>query len=127
MTRTDKFIVDTKVLVSSLLIRNSTAFKALEHARKNGLLLFSAETFLEFETVLLRKKFDKYFSKEERLQIIEKTYKEGVLVPVTSNISLSRDPKDNKFLNLAIDTGAAGRPGFAGFASFRTNSDFIAR
>jgi putative PIN family toxin of toxin-antitoxin system len=107
MTRTDKFVVDTNVLVSSLLIRNSTAFNALERARKTGPLLFSAETFLEFETVLLRKKFDKYFSKEERLQIIEKTYKEGVLVPVTSNISLSRDPKDDKFLSLAIDAGAS--------------------
>jgi len=107
MTQTDKFIVDTNVLISSLLIKNSTAFKALEHARLKGWLLFSEETFLEFETMLLRKKFDKFFSKEERLQIIEKTHSEGVFVPVTSNISLSRDPKDDKFLNLAIDSNAS--------------------
>ena len=77
MSRTEKFIVDTNILISSLLIKNSTSFKALEKARDTGALIFSEETFLEFELVLFRKKFDKYFSKEERLQIVEKMYAEA--------------------------------------------------
>jgi hypothetical protein len=68
--------------------------------------LFSADTFLEFEMVLFRTKFDKYFSKEERLQIIEKMHLEAVFVPVTSSTRICRDPKDDKFLDLAIDGNA---------------------
>jgi len=107
MSRTEKFIIDTNILLSSFLIRNSITFKAMEKARSKGLLLFSEETFLEFELVLFRKKFDKYFSEEERLQIVEKVYNEAVFVPVTSNIQLCRDPKDDKFLNLATDAQAS--------------------
>jgi putative PIN family toxin of toxin-antitoxin system len=107
MNKTEKFIIDTNTLICSLLIRDSTSFKALDKARANGILIFSEDTFLEFELVLFRKKFDRYFSKEERLQIIEKMYNEGVFEPVTSNQSVSRDPKDDKFLNLAIDAKAS--------------------
>jgi len=107
MSPTKRFIIDTNMLLSSLFVKNSTPFKALEKARKQGVLIFSEATFLEFELVLLRKKFDKYFSKEERLQIIEKIHKEGVLIPVTSNLQVSRDPKDDKFINLASDANAS--------------------
>jgi putative PIN family toxin of toxin-antitoxin system len=107
MSLTEKFIIDTNILVSSFLIRNSVTFKAMETARTKGLLLFSEDTFLEFELVLFRQKFDKYFSKEERLQIVEKLHDEAFFVPVTSNNRLCRDPKDDKFLDLAIDAGAS--------------------
>jgi putative PIN family toxin of toxin-antitoxin system len=107
MSLAEKFIIDTNTLISSLLIRDSVTFKAMEKARNKGALLFSEDTFLEFEIVLLRKKFDRYFSKEERLYIIEKTYNEGIFVPVTSTQLFSRDPKDDKFLNLAIDAAAS--------------------
>lgn len=107
MSRTERFIIDTNMLLSSLFIKDSTTFKALEKARSKGVLLFSEATFLEFELVLFRKKFDKYFSKEERLQIIEKIHSEAVFIPVTSNVKISRDPKDDKFLNLATDSNAS--------------------
>ena len=107
MSLTEKFIIDTNILISSFLIRNSVTFKAMETARSKGLLLFSEDTFLEFELVLFRRKFDKYFSKEERLQIVEKLHDEAFFVPVASNIQLCRDPKDDKFLDLAIDTDAS--------------------
>src|ERR1700744_4526170 len=107
MSGTEKFIVDTNTLISSLLIRNSTSFKAMEKARSKGNLLFSDDTFREFELVLLRKKFDRYFSVEERLQIIWKMSAEGVFEVVTSNQQASRDPKDDMFLNLAIDVKAS--------------------
>jgi uncharacterized protein len=103
MSRTKKFIIDTNTLVSSLLIRNSVPFKALDKARDNGSLIFSEDTFLEFESVLFRKKFDKYFSKDERLQIVEKLHNEAVFTRAVSDIHLSRDPKDDKFLSLATD------------------------
>jgi putative PIN family toxin of toxin-antitoxin system len=107
MSRIERFVIDTNMLLSSLFVRDSTTFKALEKARNKGELLFSEATFLEFELVLFRKKFDKYFSKEERLQIIEKIHSEAVFIPVTSNLQISRDSKDDKFLNLATDANAS--------------------
>ena len=106
MSQNKKFIIDTNTLISALLIKNSTTFKALEKARHNGKLLFSEDTFLEFELVLFRKKFDRYFSKDERLQIIERFYNEAAFITVSSALKLCRDPKDDKFLNLAIDSNA---------------------
>ena len=102
-----KFIIDTNTLISALLIKNSITFKAMEKARNNGLMIFSNETFLEFELVLFRKKFDRYFYNEERLQIIQKIYNESSIVPVDSTFQFCRDPKDDKFLNLAIDSQAS--------------------
>ena len=72
MSPTKRFIIDTNTLISSLLIKDSVTFKAMEKARNIGSIIFSEETFLEFELVLFRKKFDRYFSKEERLQIVQK-------------------------------------------------------
>src|ERR1700744_3724886 len=106
MPPNNRFIIDTNTLISGLLIKNSTTFNAIESARSKGKLLFSEETFLEFELVLLRKKFDKYFSEDERLQIIERLYKEATFVIVKSALQLCRDPKDDKFLNLASDADA---------------------
>ena len=106
MSLNRRFIIDTNILISGFLISGSTSFKAMEKARINGRLLFSEDTFLEFELVLFRKKFDKYFSKDERLQIVEKLYNEALFIPVHSDLVLCRDPKDDKFLNLAIDSKA---------------------
>ena len=106
MSPNKKFIIDTNILISGLLIKSSVSFKAIEKARDKGLLIFSEATFREFELVLFRKKFDRYLTEEERLQIIGKMYIEGVFEKVTTNLTISRDPKDDMFLNLAIDSKA---------------------
>jgi len=107
MNPDNKFIVDTNTLISAFLVINSLPYAALAKAQTTGILLFSEETFLEFELVLLRNKFDRYFSKEERLQIIERLYLESVFIPITSDLKICRDVKDDKFLNLAVDSIAS--------------------
>lgn len=67
MTETKKFIVDTNILLSGLLVKNSIPSVAINKARQEGIIIFSENTFLEFESVLFRKKFDRYFSVDERL------------------------------------------------------------
>jgi len=69
MSRNNRFVADTNILLSSLFIRDSVTFKAIEKASNEGILLFSDETFLEFELVLFRQKFDKYFSKEDGFRL----------------------------------------------------------
>jgi putative PIN family toxin of toxin-antitoxin system len=80
MNLNNRFIIDTNTLISSVLIPNSITFQALEKARNKGVIIFSEETFLEFEVVLFRKKFDRYFTADERLQIIQKVYNEAMVV-----------------------------------------------
>jgi putative PIN family toxin of toxin-antitoxin system len=55
---------------------------------------------------LLRPKFDKYISSEKRIEAINAFEKIGQLIRVSVSIDLCRDPKDNKFLELAVDSGA---------------------
>ncbi len=104
---TNNYIIDTNTLISSLLIKNSVSHQAIEKASRLGSLLFSEETFIEFELVLFRKKFDRYLTQDERLSIIELIYHQSDFVQVTSNIEICRDPKDDKFLNLATEANAS--------------------
>lgn len=63
---TNRFVVDTNVLISALLFKNSVPFRAIELAEKQGIILYPEATLNELEQVLNRKKFNKYLSLEER-------------------------------------------------------------
>ena len=64
---TNRFVVDTNVLISALLFKNSVPFQAIELAEKQGIILYSEATLHELEQVLNRKKFNKYlFWKTDR-------------------------------------------------------------
>jgi putative PIN family toxin of toxin-antitoxin system len=68
MKKTDYYyIVDTNLLISSVLRENSTPHKGLQKIESlNGVLVFSSVTFEELEKVMRRPKFDKYVSLERR-------------------------------------------------------------
>ena len=69
-------------------------------------IIFYCWNFAEFERVLFRRKFDKYFTAEYRIQIIERILDVTQVVNPISNNAYCRDSYDDKFLNLAIDIGA---------------------
>ena len=102
-----KFIFDTNTFVSALLLEKSTSAIALDKAFKTGEVIVSDATFLEFTQVLFRKKFDKYLTDERRLQAISKLERDTVSCEVKITIDACRDPKDNKYLELAADCNAA--------------------
>jgi predicted nucleic acid-binding protein len=58
---TFKFVFDTNALISAALLRNSVNAQALDHALNIGRLVISESALQEFEEVIFRKKFDKYF------------------------------------------------------------------
>jgi len=101
------FIVDTNILISASLSLNSTSRLAYEKARQIGLLIYSNETLAEFQETFNRAKFDKYISKERRLHDIKSFTNVAQRIDVKVNIRACRDPKDNKFLELAIEADAA--------------------
>lgn len=104
----DFFVFDTNTLISSALIKNSTNSKAIDIAIALGAIAVSQSTLEEFTEVLFRKKFDRYFSgDEERWSILYKLEANSRLFAPDLIIMDCRDPKDNKFLELAIAANAS--------------------
>ncbi len=103
---TNRFVVDTNVLISALLFKTSVPFQAIELAEKLGIILYSEATLNELEQVLNRKKFNKYLSLEDRQVFLLKFISSSQLVSITENITICRDEKDNKFLELAVSGNA---------------------
>ncbi len=102
MTNKQRFIFDTNVIVSALLLKQSVARQAFDQARSTGDILLSVSTLEELSSVLQREKFSKYLSEEERLLFLTALVHEAVLVEITETVSECRDPKDNKFLEQAV-------------------------
>jgi len=100
------FIFDTNTLLSAHLIKNSVSAKALDTALNLGKIAISESTFAEFTEVIFRKKFDKYLTNDDRIQIINKLAIEALSVSPQSKITDCRDEKDNKFLELAVEINA---------------------
>jgi putative PIN family toxin of toxin-antitoxin system len=106
MTPSLRVVVDTNVSVSALLLPRSKPRRAFDRCLEAGRLLVSASTVAELDEVLRRRKFDSYLREEKRLAFLAAMIREAEVVNVTQVITECRDPKDNKFLELAI-SGAA--------------------
>lgn len=101
------FVIDTNSLISANLSANSVNRKAYDKVRELGIPVYSKATLTELVETLVRPKFDKYISIEKRLEAIDAFEKKGQLIDVSVIIDACRDPKDNKFLELAVECGAA--------------------
>lgn len=101
-----KFVFDTNTFISAALIEGSVNDLALDKAFKTGKVIVSEATFAELTEVLFRKKFDKYLTDERRLQILQKLERDTVICEVNITLSDCSDPKDNKFLELAVAANA---------------------
>ena len=62
--------------------------------------------YLELEGVLLRPKFDRYASREKRVELLDLFPSVAEWIGVSSTVTECRDPDDNKFLELAMDGDA---------------------
>ena len=62
----------------------------------------SDETLAEFRSVLLRDKFDRDVARDIRLDLLEEYTKLCTLVPIPTSIRACRDPRDDKFLEVAV-------------------------
>ena len=66
----------------------------------------SDATLGELADVLSRAKFDRYISIEDRQQFFRRLARVVEVVPITHTVRVCRDPKDDKFLEVAVN-GAA--------------------
>ena len=101
MTR-DRYVFDTNVLVSALLFSRSQPGRAFFAALSRGRVVLSRETLEELSDVLGRKKFTKYLARHQRDRFLEALVERTDLVSVEEQVRACRDPKDDKFLELAV-------------------------
>jgi putative PIN family toxin of toxin-antitoxin system len=107
MTSELRVVVDTGVIVSALLLPRSVPRQAFDLAVGKGRLLVSEATVAELDDVLRRPKFNKYVAEEKRLEFFAVLVREATVVEITEMVAACRDPKDDKFLEVAVSGKAS--------------------
>jgi len=101
MIRAEPLVLDTNVVVSGLLFPGSMANRALLKAQ-GGHVLGSDATLLELVEVMGRAKFDRYVEPDIRKRLAAEYVNACETVPIHFPIRACRDPKDDKFLEVAV-------------------------
>lgn len=102
VTNNRRFVFDTNVLISAFLFSQSKPRQALDQAQNIGIIVLSNSVLSELEEVLYRPKFDRYLAKERRQEFLQNLTENVQFIDVNEQINECRDPKDNKYLELAL-------------------------
>jgi len=102
-----RIVIDTNVMVSALLSYDSTPGLAVRLALNQCQLILSSFTHMEIEDVLRRQKIARLLSWDRRQDFIEKLRFTAEFVSIVSKIEVCRDPRDNLFLEVAVDGNAS--------------------
>ena len=101
-------VVDASTLVSAALKADSLPERALLRAvNEPSRLLLSQEVEDEYREVLFRNKFDRYVSIEHRQRILDLVVVAADRIENPAAVRECRDPKDDKYLALALAGKAA--------------------
>ena len=100
-------VFDTNTLISGLIFKSSVPRQALHKAITTAQIVYSAETLAELCRVVEYPKFEKYAIQDEKDRFIA-DYKgySRLIENITNQIVACRDPKDDKFLTLAVAANA---------------------
>ncbi len=107
MESKDRFVFDTNVLVRAVLLSDSKPAEAFRRARQAGGILSSVPVAEELNEVLGRPKFDRYVTREDRERFLVAFLRAAIIIEIGEDLEACRDPKDDKFLELAVSGGAA--------------------
>jgi len=102
MTR-ERVVIDTNVLISSLLLTTSAPARAVDKAIATAQLVATTETLRELIEKLLLPKFDRYVHRDRRDALLQRFASLVEIIDVLQAIRASRDPKDDKFLEAAVN------------------------
>lgn len=102
-----RVVPDTNVVVSAALFPQSPPGEVVDYAMRQRAIIASAATLAELNDVLLRPRFERYLQESRRLEFLQHLEQEAELVAITHRITACRDPKDDKFLELAISGNAS--------------------
>jgi len=101
------YVFDANVIISALLLPDSTPRLAFDKARVHGRILLSEPVISELDDVLRRPRLKKYIHEDERIHFLLALLHDAHVVLVTETITDCRDPKDNKYLELAHEAQAS--------------------
>ncbi|MPZ34836.1 MAG: putative toxin-antitoxin system toxin component, PIN family [Rhodospirillales bacterium] len=96
-------VFDTNVLVSAALFAASKPSLAVRWAATNDLILASVATLSELAATMEHRKFDRYASVSSRREFVAYFYATAELVSIRRSVRASRDHKDDKFLEVAVN------------------------
>lgn len=123
MTNRPRYVLDTNAIVSALLVPDSIPARSFFAARRLGEILLSDETVEEIVDVLRRPKFNRYLLPAERDRFVGTLVQNCRLVTPTERIHACRDPRDDKWIELAFAGSAealvSGDADLLGLSSFR--------
>ena len=68
--------------------------------------MISEDMIGEINDVLRRDEFEKYVKESLRVEFLTALLRDAELVQVTENVTACRDPRDDKFLSLAVSGNA---------------------
>jgi len=118
-----RVVIDTNVYVSSFLRPNSLPTKAIRKAEQEAILLVSDSVLDEFAVVFDLSKFDKYVKRAKRKKALRHIHSVSTTVAIPFPIRACRDPKDDKFLEVAVhgraDVIVTGDTGLLALHPFR--------
>jgi putative PIN family toxin of toxin-antitoxin system len=97
-----RIVIDTNVYVSRALRRGSVPEKAVDKAWLEATTLFFDATWIELQTVLKRAKFAPYIQPGTLGPYLIKVRKNSSFIPILVPIRGCRDPRDDKFLEVAV-------------------------
>ena len=99
-------VIDTNAQISAGLLPESKTAQVLALAVEHFVIAQNQETWHELEIRIARPKFDRYFGESGRLRHLVAIAHSIQHFDVTIEVSVSRDKTDDKFIALAIDSGA---------------------
>lgn len=101
-----KIILDTNWYVSASINRHSRRRLYDLLINENLTIFYSRELLAEYESVISRKKFEKFIRPEQVSRFISLVLTRLKPVEIKTLVRLSRDANDNFLLSMAIDCGA---------------------
>jgi putative PIN family toxin of toxin-antitoxin system len=106
MSDRPRFVFDTNVLVDALCFAHSFGRRAFDAVRARGDIVYSIPTLAELVDVVYRPRLQRYIGEEERRRFLVLFRQQAILVEPKVEIRVCRDPKDDKFLELAVAASA---------------------
>ena len=102
-----RFVLDSNVILGAALFKRSIAKRAFDKAVREGQIITSAPIIEELTDIFGRSRFERYLSAKSRTAFLKDFLAATELVNITESVTVCRDPKDDKFLNLALSGQAA--------------------
>lgn len=97
-----RLVVDANVLISSALSKRGAPYKLMRALYGRAHIVFTLETFAEFETRLWRSKFDAYLDIGQRRALLRNARNMAHWIEAPSKGHYCRDPDDDKFIHAAL-------------------------